>query len=1046
MRLLMTRRRPCSIAGARALALLLAFGLAPAAGSPDAAPAEAADAGTAAAPDAAPALELPEADPAARDRLAADVAALRQAALGEGTRSLRQLFDVDLLDEVAVAAHARLLRARIDEIGARLDAAAARPDESPALALEILTLERERARLRLGVLEQPRAAREALLARETEQRRLALAQEAAARERAQAESERQRAEEARRLALEAALAARTEAARALADERARVEAKLTAYAEQKAALATASEQAAAALRQHQDALAALRRRADAAGPDEARRLYAEAGGLLADALAAFSAALTEIEGPLSHAPYEPTVDPGAATFSDPALATSRESLGAALERARAEHETLAVRLRETRWTHASAAAERAFDLNAFHQALLPRLAEDDRDRVLGLGRDGVAQLLRELRFVELAARWYPHQRRAVFAALKQRLGDALSLGETTGRTLQFLLVIAAWFVLARRRLRLLAGLRALVARSPHRALFAGWIGLLAAIDRPLLAIVGLKLLFAAIDAGDALPEAQLLETLLLAYAWYRVVLGTLHHALTSAARTRRVDVTVALSRRILRSFELAGGYAFAVYTFTTLSAALVGEGYLYRLAVDFTWLGFAVIAVVLLARWRDSIEAAYLRMHPGGWLAARMRRAGRGRLESFGVATAALGFVAVKGVGGYVRDLALRFDRTRRALAFLFRRQLQKSAQARGHGSTDISALPPELCAMLDEGPAGDLAVDHFPGLGEAVALVERWRDGGEGESALALTGEHGCGKSMWMRRLAERVADVPHVELSIDARLLRPRDVLAWLGEALGVGPASTPKGLADALRARPPALLLVEHAHNLVLRALGGLDGYAAFAEVVGRTAGHHFWVCAFATYPHAYVRRAFRGLNPFDRVLRLDGWSEEDIGALIDRRMSEAGFTVTYEDLLDDAAAPGELELEAARTAERYRRLLWDYAAGNPRIALHFWLRSLVPDGERRLRVRLFEAPSEAALEALSEQERFLLQAVVLHDHATPGEAAASLGYPVDRCELTFEALARRGILRIDPRDGAYHLTTRWFRAVTGFLARKHLIYES
>ena len=42
------------------------------------------------------------------------------------------------------------------------------------------------------------------------------------------------------------------------------------------------------------------------------------------------------------------------------------------------------------------------------------------------------------------------------------------------------------------------------------------------------------------------------------------------------------------------------------------------------------------------------------------------------------------------------------------------------------------------------------------------------------------------------------------------------------------------------------------------------------------------------------------------------------------------------------------------------EGYIRLLWDYSDGNPRAALHFFVRSLDPDRGSRVRVRLFKAP--------------------------------------------------------------------------------------
>jgi hypothetical protein len=99
------------------------------------------------------------------------------------------------------------------------------------------------------------------------------------------------------------------------------------------------------------------------------------------------------------------------------------------------------------------------------------------------------------------------------------------------------------------------------------------------------------------------------------------------------------------------------------------------------------------------------------------------------------------------------------------------------------------------------------------------------------------------------------------------------------------------------------------------------------------------------------------------------------------------------------------------EVIRTSERYRRLLWDYADGNPRIALHFWLRSLAPDGPQHVRLRLFAAPSADDLEGLQEEARFVLGAVVLHQSLTVPEAARVSRYTPALCESLLDFLLMR-----------------------------------
>ena len=105
------------------------------------------------------------------------------------------------------------------------------------------------------------------------------------------------------------------------------------------------------------------------------------------------------------------------------------------------------------------------------------------------------------------------------------------------------------------------------------------------------------------------------------------------------------------------------------------------------------------------------------------------------------------------------------------------------------------------------------------------------------------------------------------------------------------------------------------------------------------------------------------------------------------------------------------------------------------------IHFWRSSLVLDGDRRLKVRLFRSPRGDALEALSELERFVLASAVWHDSITPFEAARSLRFEALPCQDALAKLVELGVLAED--SGRHRVTTHWQRAVNDYLLRKHLI---
>ena len=127
---------------------------------------------------------------------------------------------------------------------------------------------------------------------------------------------------------------------------------------------------------------------------------------------------------------------------------------------------------------------------------------------------------------------------------------------------------------------------------------------------------------------------------------------------------------------------------------------------------------------------------------------------------------------------------------------------------------------------------------------------------------------------------------------------------------------------------------------------------------------------------------------------------------------------------------------------RTRERFLRLLWDYTDGIPRLAMYFWLRSLVPDAEGTLRVRPFDGPGPDDLEHLGEKARFVLNAVISHEDLTVEESVQVLQFRPDSCLAVLEQLRARGYLTLEGER--YRVTHHWDRAAVRYLRRKHLLY--
>lgn len=703
---------------------------------------------------------------------------------------------------------------------------------------------------------------------------------------------------------------------------------------------------------------------------------------------------------------------------------------------------------QLRWQAVLTAALELRELNTVRLQMLQHTSPKLRGTLLGLSRAGIAQLLREVADLQLLAGVYLRHRLRQLHALSFDFADIFTWG-TVGSTLFKLLLLLWATVFLRRRQR--SWLKQLQVRLAQRqtaelsfrrqTVAERWLGFVQRIAGPLLWLLFVYALFGLVIEQRP-EEVALLRALLLAHAWYLLLSTALHSYITQAAALGRRNLDEASSQKVLRSVRLTARYGFFVVVILIVSAATLGRGYLYLLVVQFSWLGALPIFLILLKRWRREIETAYLNGHPQGRLVEHIQR---GRNKSLGIWAVAvvLVFVLIRALRLYAQDTLSRFKHTRKAFAFVMRRQLERQAESAGQVEQARSALPPELVAAFGDEPATpELALPIYPQLKEAREHLSRWRAGGNG-TAIALVGESGTGRSSWLQELQRQEPDAQAVRVRIDARVDTEAQLCAVLCRLLDLQVVDSTEQLIKLVRNGPRRLICLDQCENLVLRSVGGMQAYKAFSDVVGRTVPHLFWLCGFSRYAWEYVESVLLTRNVFRELIHLAPWNAESMAQAIGVRMQAAGFVASFEDLLVDQAEGAERENEILRAEERYHQLLWDYTEGVQRLVLHFWLRSLVVDEPGAIKVRLFEAPSADALEVLSEQSRFMLAAVVIHQSITVDESAKVLNYRPHVCEMLLGHLRDQSLLQ--PREQRYSVTPHWYRAVIRYLRRKHLLYS-
>ena len=703
--------------------------------------------------------------------------------------------------------------------------------------------------------------------------------------------------------------------------------------------------------------------------------------------------------------------------------------------------------RRLAFDEAEAAADHLDALNDLRLRLLGCLSARRAAEIRGLGPEGREALRGELEHLQLMASW---RRVAEVPVLRRWLGqlsDPVLLAEAFARGLALLVLLVLARFLVRRAGSWLRLLRAVIVRRTKAQLVARSalliIDMLSAVASEAIALAAVLVAGELIAPALDRPVLGVLWIFVVDFSLYRLAIRAFHGVIGWLAWSPLGALSEQHSARVFASVRLVGLYAFVVHVVLVLSETVLGRGLLYDIVLRVSWLGGVPLAVLLMRWWRQDITDAYLRVSPDGVL-ARAVKGSRERSYAFVVALLAFVVVFFRWLGAAVRRFVMRFDQTRKALAYVFRRRLERRADEKGEGADGASGqgLPPELRALFAPEPVtGEpFKLERFPRLEYLEAELNTWREHEDHLGAWLVVGRTGLGKTSWLNAAVARAGALPVVRIELTARLATGAELVRALAGAAQVQAASVDE-LVAALDAGRRRMIVIDDLQNLVLRAPGRLAPWDALTQVMQRTGARIFWLGAFAYQSFHYLEWARHGAGAFRTVVRLRPWSEAGIQQLLEARTAGSGWTVSYDDLLVAGPSAAFEAGEVVQTAQEFTRLIWDYADGSPRVALDCWEKSLVPDGPGRLKVRLFPRPGEAVLEDLDEVGRFTLGAVVWHENIEAREAALALQLPEAACRDALERLVEHGVL--ERRDGRSRVTVWWWPVVTRYLVRQHLV---
>jgi AAA domain len=621
------------------------------------------------------------------------------------------------------------------------------------------------------------------------------------------------------------------------------------------------------------------------------------------------------------------------------------------------------------------------------------------------------------------------------------------------RLLGVLGVFGLWWLVRRYNGRMVtAAVRAFVRVARGRSgirvgTVVRWSGLFQSVLPVLFAYPAL-LAVSALLGGEELA-GHLVRAIGVPFFWYvlgrQVLLGSTRRITTG--RPALIEVPPRDLERLRRTYARLGLIVAIAAVIHELALLVIGEGVTVLLVDGLALLWVGVWATWEAFEWRPSLARLWKQGANAAGSAREERVAAWMERSRWGFVLSP--FVVLRLLAAWLAHGIVALSRRTDLAELLAARRLRRAAKSEETPARKVEEIPPEylrefpLRPILGEDDA--LLLPREAVVSDIVGQLGRWRES-RSEGSIALIGEKGSGKTTLAALVSRKVGDLTVVQHTLRGKPADETELFRALSPVLPVNGASDFREWIDGLCAGPERVMLLDEAHNLFLRVVGGYRAYDALVELVNATSSRVFWVLIFNSFTWRFLNESRSRQHYFRRLLYMPSWSADEIRDLVRRRNQQTGFSVQFDEMLLAGDRGSNGRLEVVEGADGYFRLLRETSGGNPRIATRLWLSSLSVIGEKRLRVSTFREPSSAALDGLSDELLFALAAISQHENLSAAELCRVLNVSHGLARFAIQFLSEAEL--VVQKDGSadrFTLSAGYYRQVLRALRQKHLLFE-
>jgi hypothetical protein len=297
----------------------------------------------------------------------------------------------------------------------------------------------------------------------------------------------------------------------------------------------------------------------------------------------------------------------------------------------------------------------------------------------------------------------------------------------------------------------------------------------------------------------------------------------------------------------------------------------------------------------------------------------------------------------------------------------------------------------------------------------------ERWRQGMP--CAVAVIGELGSGKTSFINAAIEKALGGFPVYKRQFINVVESERLLA---EALASLLRLPHAGTFDELQRQinemaGQSVIVIEDAHQLYHRAIGGFETLKKLLLLVARTSHQILWIVSMRKYAWRYLNSALRIADGFTFVVNTENLSGPNLERVILARHQVSGFDLRF---LPDEVITRRRHYRQASELERQEMMRRSYfeslskaSEGNILAAIFYWLKSLV---EARSDELVVSPLAELRLDFLQDapvEKLLTLSMLIQHGNLTAAEHARIFGSATEESLAMLTHLANVNLLTRD-----------------------------